>query len=213
MRAGSSSRSTPRSTRMSFASSALARRRARNGENMKKASSRPVDPSATSLREMPEIDFDRYHIRKNPYAAVIAREGISVVHDGPSIRSLAEIPEVDVSRVHPHRSAYAGRARSTVLQLRTGRGRPRRGQEIGPTPARSVRLPLTVWAALEAAAHEAGTTVHGLLRLAVTHLLQTQAVMEHLHAASSVRQRGQRSWARARSATVRRRAGRARPRR
>lgn len=180
---------------------------------MKKASSRPVDPSATSLREMPEIDFDRYHIRKNPYAAVIAREGISVVHDGPSIRSLAEIPEVDFSRVHPHRSAYAGRARSTVLQLRTGRGRPRRGQEIGPTPARSVRLPLTVWAALEAAAHEAGITVHGLLRLAVTDLLQRPGFTEHVHAASSARRRGQRSGSRARSATVRRRAGRARPRR
>ena len=180
---------------------------------MKKASSRAADPSAASLREMPEIDFDRYHIRKNPYAARIAREGISVVHDGPSARSLAEIPEVDFSRVQPQRSAYAGRTRRAVLQLRTGRGRPRRGQEVGPTPARSIRLPLTVWTALEAAAREADTTVHGLLRLAVTHLLQRPAFMEHLHAASSSRRRGQRSGSRARSATTRRRAGRARPRR
>ena len=180
---------------------------------MKKARSRPADPSAMSLREMPEIDFDRYRIRKNPYAAVIAREGISVVHDGPSARSLAEIPEVDFARVQAHRSAYAGRARRAVLQLRTGRGRPRRGQEVGPTPARSIRLPLTVWAALEAAAREAGTTVHGLLRLAVTHLLERPPFMEHLHAASSSRRRGQRSVSRARSATARRRAGRVRPRR
>ncbi|TMQ07845.1 MAG: hypothetical protein E6J90_42120 [Deltaproteobacteria bacterium] len=166
-----------------------------------------------SLREMPEIDFRRYHVRKNPYAAVIARKGISVVHDGPSLRSLAEIPEVDFSRVQAHRSAHAGRARQALLQLRAGRGRPRRGQEVGPTPARSIRLPLTLWEALETAAREAGTTVHGLLRLAVTHLLEQPPFLEHVHAASSARRRGQRVPARARSTAPKRRAGRARPRR
>lgn len=162
---------------------------------------------------MPEIDFRHYHVRRNPYAAVIAREGITVIHDGPSARSLAEIPEVDFSRVRAHRSAYAARARRAVLQLQAGRGRPKRGQEVGPTPARSIRLPLTVWEALETAAREAGTTVHGLLRLAVTDLLEKPPLMEHLHAASSARGRGRRVPARARSATPRRRAGRARPRR
>jgi hypothetical protein len=166
-----------------------------------------------SLREMPEIDFGRYHIRKNPYAAAIAREGISVAHDGPTARSLAEIPEVDFSRVRAHRNADAGRARRAVLQLQAGRGRPKRGQEVGPTPGRSIRLPMTVWEALEAAARDAGTTVHALLRLAVTHLLETPPFVDHLHAVGGARRRRQRPASRARPATPRRRVGRARPRR
>jgi hypothetical protein len=183
---------------------------------MKKASSRSAGPSVASLREMPEIDFTRYHIQKNPYAGVIARKGISVVHDDPSASSLAELPEVDLSRVRAHRSSYAGRARRALLQLKVGPGRPRRGQEVGPTPARSIRLPMTLWEALESAARDANTTVHGLLRLAVTHLLEKPPFVQHIHAASSSRRRGQQSPSRAqstpkRNAAARRRAGRARP--
>jgi hypothetical protein len=157
---------------------------------MKKATSRTSpDPSAASLREMPEIDFPRYHRRRNPYAAVIARKGASVIHDEPSARSLADLPEVDFSRAQARRSSFAGRARRAVIQLEAGRGRPRRGQEIGPTPARSIRLPTTVWAALEAAARDANTTVHALLRLAVRHLLETPPFGEHLLAAEAPRRR------------------------
>lgn len=187
---------------------------------MRKASSRSraVEPSVMSLREMPEIDFRRYHVRKNPYAAVIARAGMSVVHHGPSVRSLAELPEVDFSRVQAHRSAYASRARRAVLQLKAGRGRPKRGQEVGPTPARSIRLPMTLWEALEDAARDAGTTVHALLRLAVADLLEKPPFVDHLHAVGGSRRPGQRAASRARStparrATPRRRAGRVRPRR
>lgn len=187
-------------------------------KNMKKASSRAIEPSVMSVREMPEIDFRRYQVQKNPYAAVIAREGISVVHNEPSPRSLAELPEVDFSHVQTRRSAYAGRARRAVLQLKAGRGRPRRGQEAGPTPARSIRLPMTVWEALEAAARDAGTTVHALLRLAVTDLLEKPPFMDHLHAAAGSGRRGQRSASRTRptperNAPARRRAERRRPRR
>lgn len=186
---------------------------------MKKASSRSADPSVMALHEMPEIDFTRYRIRRNPYAAVIAREGISVVHDDPSASSLAEIPEVDFSRVRADRSSYAGRARRAVLQLKAGRGRPKRGQEVGPTPARSIRLPMTVWEALEAAARDANTTVHGLLRLAVAHLLEEPPFVDHLHAADGSRRRQRPASSarltpeRDRRATAKRRAGRARPRR
>jgi len=157
---------------------------------MKKATSRTsMDPSPASLREMPEIDFTRYHIRKNPYAAVIAREGASVIHDEPSARSLADLPEVDFSRAQVRRSSYAGRARRALMQLKASRGRPKRGQEIGPTPARSIRLPTTAWEALEAAARDANTTVHALLRLAVSHLLETPPFGEHLLAAETSRRR------------------------
>ncbi|HEX7838190.1 MAG TPA: hypothetical protein VF469_12035 [Kofleriaceae bacterium] len=171
-----------------------------------------------SVREMPEIDFRRYHVQRNPYAKVIAREGISVVHDEPSAPSLAELPEVDFSQVQARRNAYAGRARRAVLQLKAGRGRPRRGQEVGPTPTRSIRLPMTVWEALEDAARDTGTTVHALLRLAVTDLLEKPPFLDHLHAAAGSKRRGQRPASRARptperDAPARRRAERPRPRR
>lgn len=184
---------------------------------MKKATtSTRTEPSVASLREMPEVDFARYRIRRNPYASVIAKKGALVVHDGPSPTSLAELPEADFSRVQPRRSSYADRARHALLQLKAGRGRPKRGQEIGPTPARSIRLPTTVWEALEAAARDANTTVHALLRLAVTHLLETPPFGEHLIAAEDTRRRRRRridvvSGA-GRTATPRYRSTRARPR-
>jgi hypothetical protein len=118
---------------------------------------------------MPEIDFTRVRVRRNPYAAVIAAEGISLIHDEPSSRSLADVPAVDFSRVKSRINAYA----DELLRLGAGRGRPRKGQEIGPTPARSIRLPTSLWTALEDAARDANTTVHALLRLAVADLLES----------------------------------------
>ena len=34
------------------------------------------EPSAASLREIPEVDFSKSRIRRNPYAARVAREGL-----------------------------------------------------------------------------------------------------------------------------------------
>ena len=39
---------------------------------------RDREPSRASLREVPEVDFDRARVRRNPYAARIAKEGIVV---------------------------------------------------------------------------------------------------------------------------------------
>jgi hypothetical protein len=36
------------------------------------------EPSKASLREMPEVDFSKARVRRNPYRARIAREGIVV---------------------------------------------------------------------------------------------------------------------------------------
>jgi hypothetical protein len=44
--------------------------------NKKKMSHR--EPSAASLKEIPEVDFTKARVRKNPYAARIAKEGITV---------------------------------------------------------------------------------------------------------------------------------------
>lgn len=128
-------------------------------------------PGAISLRELPEIDLARYRVRRNPFAARIAREGIEVVHEAPSGDSLAEMPEADFSLARVRRNPYASRAAESVPEIQYGRGRPRAGTEVGPTPGRTLRLPESAWRALEAEAKEKRTTVHALLReLVITHL-------------------------------------------
>jgi hypothetical protein len=129
---------------------------------MKKVSTKSREPTAGSLREMPPIDFSRYRVRRNPYAVRIAREGAELVHDEPSPASLTEMPEADFSRAR--RNPYANRAAEAIGLLHYGKGRPRTGREVGPTPAKSIRLPEPVWKALEAEARARNTTLHALLR-------------------------------------------------
>lgn len=138
---------------------------------MRKASRRRTEPTAGSLRELPPIDFSKYRATRNTYAARVAREGIEILHDGPTRESLAEIPETDFSAVRVRRNPYASRAEEAIAKMQIGKGRPRRGQELGATPARSIRLPEAVWNALEGEAKASGTTVHALLRRAVTAYL------------------------------------------
>lgn len=121
-------------------------------------------PSARSLRELPEIDFARYRIRRNPFAARIAREGRSIVHDDPSRDSLRDMPEADFSVARARRNPYATRAAEAASRWQYGRGRPVRGQEVGPTIARSLRLPASAWEALDREARARRTTTHALLR-------------------------------------------------
>jgi hypothetical protein len=46
---------------------------------MKKAiGKKPREPFRASLREMPEVNFDKAKVRRNPYALRIAKEGISI---------------------------------------------------------------------------------------------------------------------------------------
>ena len=142
---------------------------------MKKASTdrKARGPGVASLREMPEIDFADYRVRRNPYAARIKREGIHVAHDEPSNASLDEMPEADFAyaRVRPNR--YASRAAESVARVQYGKGRPPAGQEVGETSTRSLRLPADVWAALEAEATARKTTVHAILReIVAAHILR-----------------------------------------
>src|SRR6185295_3408834 len=136
---------------------------------------RQLSPTAASLRELPEIDFTKYRIRRNPYAGRIKREGVKVVHDEPSAAALAEMPEVDFARVRAHPNKFAIKAGKAASKIQHGKGRPRKGDEVGLTPARSLRLPETVWRALEREAQERATTVHALLReLVVTYVSGVQ---------------------------------------
>jgi hypothetical protein len=59
-------------------------------------------PSRAALREMPEVNFDEARVRRNPYAARIAKEGISIhagrgrprkgTETGPSIPRSVRFP-------------------------------------------------------------------------------------------------------------------------
>ena len=102
---------------------------------MKKAPRRPREPSAGSLREMPEMDLSRAE-RRNPYAARLARDGYTV---------------------------------------HVRRGRPRRGEETGPTVTKSVRLPPEIWARLEEEARAGGIPLHALVRSALLAWLERAA--------------------------------------
>jgi hypothetical protein len=114
---------------------------------------------------MPEVVFARRRVRRNPYAARIAREGIQLVHDEPSAESLVDLPEASFAvATHVRRNPYASRAAEAASKLQYGRGRPSAGSEVGPTTPRSLRLPEAVWSALEAEAKARSTTVHALLR-------------------------------------------------
>jgi hypothetical protein len=142
---------------------------------MKKASR--TEPSAASLREMPEVRFERYRVRRSPYASRIAREGSQLVHDQPSSESLAEIPEADFTTARVRKNPYVvkagGKLRAAEPQIQYGRGRPRAGEESGPTPPRSLRLPQAMWHALDAAARERHTSTHALLREVIAAFVET----------------------------------------
>jgi Ribbon-helix-helix protein, copG family len=63
---------------------------------MKKASERKKttrrsQPTEASLKEIPEVDFSKVRVRRNPYAARIAKEGITVQVGRGRPRKLAEV--------------------------------------------------------------------------------------------------------------------------
>lgn len=139
---------------------------------MKKATSKNRPPSRASLKAMPEVDFRRARVGRNPYADRVAREGIELVHDEPSPGSLVEMPEADFSKARLRRNPYPA---ATEVRIKSRPGRPKRGQEVGTAPAKSVRLPVAVWHALEAVGKSESKTVHALLREAVVEFLERRA--------------------------------------
>jgi hypothetical protein len=46
------------------------------------------EPSKASLREIPDVDFKRVKVRRNPYAARFAKEGVSIQVDRGAASSL-----------------------------------------------------------------------------------------------------------------------------
>ena len=56
-----------------------------------KSTTKHAEPSKASLREMPEVDFSKVRVRKNPHAARIAKEGITVQVGRGRPRKLQEV--------------------------------------------------------------------------------------------------------------------------
>src|SRR5206468_1212108 len=78
--------------RRKSASSARGARPGMKGGDMKKAKTcSQREPSAASLREIPEVDFSKSRIRRNPYAARVAREGLVVQIGRGRPRKLLEV--------------------------------------------------------------------------------------------------------------------------
>ena len=94
-------------------SSARARQRSTHAGAARKAKTRKlVEPTRASLKEVPEIDFERAKIRRNPYAARIATEGL-VVQVGRGRRAGVARLSVNVD------ASLVKWARRTATQRRT----------------------------------------------------------------------------------------------
>jgi hypothetical protein len=84
----------------------------------------------------------------------------------PSPASLREIPEVDFVTARVRRNPYAARI-AAEGGVHLGPGRPRKGEETGPTIPKSIRFPAPVWKLLEKQAKAKGVSLHAALRAAI----------------------------------------------
>lgn len=97
---------------------------------MKKVT-RAREPSKRSLKEIPEVDFDRVKVRRNPWAARIAAEGI-----------------VHVGRGRPRKGTETGATvpRSIRFPSPVWRQLERRAREEGLTLHSALRAAILDWA-------------------------------------------------------------------
>jgi hypothetical protein len=117
------------------------------GNVMKKKTAKTEEPSKASLRAMPEFDMSKAKfVRHNPYAAGIRKAGgYTIAVDGKK-----------------------------PCFVRVGAGRPKQGQNVGPSSVRSIRLPDALWEELAARAAAHSVTLHAELRAAIAkHLRRT----------------------------------------
>jgi hypothetical protein len=93
----------------------------------------------------------------------------------PSKASLKEIPEVDFATAKVRRNPYAKRIAREGYTVQTTRGRPRKGEESGPTVPRSIRFPESIWKQIEKRAAAEGISLHAALRAAVLEWMAKHA--------------------------------------
>ena len=88
-------------------------------------------------------------------------------HDGPSAESLREMPEANfASEKWKRRPGIAARIAAEGVTF-PGRGRPRKGEEVGPSVMKTVRFPKVFWQRLERHAKSKKLTTHAAIRVAL----------------------------------------------
>jgi len=140
-----------------------------------------AEPSARSIKDIPEVNFKTAKFYPNKYAKRAAK-GIIVLAP-PSKASLEEIPEIDFSTAKFRRNPYASRASKGItvkignreVPLQLGKGKPPVERENGGTEPRSVRFPPSVWEEIERLAQQKGLTLHGAIREAVLRWIKDVA--------------------------------------
>lgn len=103
-----------------------------------------VNPSAKSLKEIPEVDFSKSVRRgRGLYASKIAKAGGYYVQ-----------PDGEAARF-----------------VQTRQGRPKKGEPKATTQTKNVRLPPEVWEVMERAAEDRGLSLHAAMRRALLEWL------------------------------------------
>jgi hypothetical protein len=101
---------------------------------------------------------------------------------GPSKKSLEEIPEIDFKKMKSRPNPHAARIAKEGYTINVTPGRPKKGEETGPTIPRSIRFPVPVWKSLEKLAKAEGLTLHAALRAAVLAWIEEQSHSRRHHA-------------------------------
>lgn len=116
---------------------------------MKKPAFRKIrheEPSAASLREMPEVNLKDGTWRKNPYYESVLRDGITVTENGKN---------------------------PVMIQKPARMGRPKQGDAPRPTKTHAVRLTDEEWIKLTQRAKKDGVSAHVAMRAAVLKYAKT----------------------------------------
>ena len=88
-------------------------------------------------------------------------------HREPSSASLRAMPEADFTDAKVRRNPYARRIANEGIAVNIGKGRPRKGTEVGKTIPKSIRFPEEAWTLLARRAKQEGISLHAALRAAI----------------------------------------------
>ncbi len=114
------------------------------GKTEKRAKGARVNPSAKSLKEIPEVDLSKSVRRgRGLYARKIAKDGGYYVQ-----------PDGEPARF-----------------VQTRQGRPKKDEPQATTKTKNVRLPAEVWEVMERAAEDRGLSLHAAMRRALLEWL------------------------------------------
>jgi hypothetical protein len=77
------------------------------------------------------------------------------------------MPEANFSGAKVRKNPYARRIAQQGITVNVGKGRPRKGTEVGKTIPKSIRFPEEAWKLLARRAKQEGISLHAALRAAI----------------------------------------------